>query len=134
MRRFPFLVCLFGLAIAVPACQKGPRSHDSLDQLRAKVAEKTRFEVARMLGEPDTCERPIDGAEPCTWFYYTFLSGNQYAPELRGQVVHLKITFENPAGPGDKTTNHDRWRASGPLSVGPVTPTQREGAEDESGR
>ena len=134
MRQFSFLVCLFGLVMAVPACRERPVSRYSLDELRAKVADKTRSEVLDQLGNPDSCEPPTDGAEPCFWSNYTFLSGNQYTPEFRGQVVHLKITFENPAGPGDKTTSHDRWRVRGPLSVGPVTPSHREGAEDESGR
>lgn len=114
--RWPVIVLLIlNLTLVAQGCRPSARSHRSYDQIREMVAGKTTFEVERILGKPDLREAVLDD-QRWVWWNYTFLDGDQYAPEVRGQVVHLEITFQNPHGPGARlplTT----WRVNGPMSV-----------------
>jgi hypothetical protein len=106
------------LGIAWVACTgHTAKSPQSFDQIQHLVAGKTEEEVQRILGMPDTRETRLIDDEVWIWWDYTFLDGNQYAPELRGQIVHLEITFQKPAGAGAGEVPHAAWRAAGPFSV-----------------
>lgn len=93
------LPILLLMLLAFLACGTSPRSHRSYDQIRDLVAGKTATEVEQLLGKPDLRETVLDD-QRWIWWNYTFLDGDQYAPEIRGQVVHLEITFQNPSTPG----------------------------------
>src|ERR1700688_1724305 len=92
------------LATAIHACWIGcgthtagtPRSRLSFDQIQSRVAGKTEAEVESILGKPDTREARLVDDDVWIWWDFTFLDGEQYAPEVRGQVVHLEITFDKP--------------------------------------
>lgn len=81
------------------------------------VAGKTAAEVQRLLGDPDFRESLLLGDERWTWWDYTYLGGVNYPPEVRGKVVHLEITFENPASEA-KGRSSSGWRVSQPYGVG----------------
>jgi hypothetical protein len=112
-RSAPLLI--LGLALAVQAYQPSARSPRSYDQIRELVAGKTAGEVERILGRPDVRETVLDD-QRWIWWSYTFLDGDQYAPEIRGQVVHLEIILQNPQGPGAAVPLAE-WRVEGALSV-----------------
>jgi hypothetical protein len=94
-----------------------PRSQLTFDQIQLLVAGKTEAEVDRMLGEPDTRQARLFDDDIWIWWDYTYLDGEHYAPELRGQVVHLEITFDRPAAVAGRHLPKRAWRVSGPLSV-----------------
>lgn len=123
MRRVAKLLCL-GVVLLSVACRPSARSSRSYDQIRDLVAGKTAAEVERLLGQPDARETILDEAR-WVWWNYTFLDGDQYAPEIRGQVVHLEILFRNP-GSARKTAPLDLWRVDGPLAVSYSTPLRRQ--------
>jgi hypothetical protein len=105
------------LILGVVACRPGARSSQSYDQIRELVAGRTSTEVERLLGKPDLRETVLDD-QRWVWWNYTFLDGDQYAPEIRGQVVHLEITFQAPPTPGAEA------RVGGPLSVSYSKPSR----------
>src|ERR1700688_4501285 len=110
------------LATAIHACWIGcgthtagtPRSRLSFDQIQSRVAGKTEAEVESILGKPDTRQARLVDDDVWIWWDYTFLDGEQYAPELRGQIVHLEITFDRPSG---QDLPRAAWRIAGPFSV-----------------
>ena len=105
-----------GLLVLLLACGRtAARSNRSFDQIQKLVAGKSAAEVAALLGEPDTRQSVLVGDERWIWWSYTFLDGEDIPPELRGQVVHLEITFERPPHPS--TAGESDWRISGPLGV-----------------
>lgn len=105
-----------GLLVLLLACGKTtPRSDQSFDQIRELVAGKSAAEVEALLGEPDTRESVLVGDERWIWWNYTFLDGEDIPPELRGQIVHLEITFERSSDPSE--SGESAWRISGPLGV-----------------
>ncbi len=106
------LVLLLGLTVL--ACQPGARSTWSYEEIRTRVAGRTAAEVEQLLGAPDLRESVL-GDQHWIWWNYTFLAGEQYAPEIRGQVVHLEIVLQKPAGRG--STSPSEWRVTGPFSV-----------------
>lgn len=112
-RSVPLLI--LSLVLAVQACRPSARSAHSFDQIRELVAGKTAGEVERILGRPDVRETVLDD-QRWIWWNYTFLDGDQYAPEIRGQVVHLEIILQNPQGPGAPVPLAE-WRVDGALSV-----------------
>lgn len=113
--RFAALVVLALLA----ACRgASARSDRSFDEIRDLVSDKSAAEVATLLGEPDTRQSVLIGDERWIWWNYTFLDGDEYPPELRGQIVHLEITFERPADPPpSEAADESEWWISGPLGV-----------------
>lgn len=124
MRRPTVHVLILSLVILGQGCRPAARSQRSFDQIRDLVTRRTAGEVERLLGKPDLRETVLD-EQRWIWWNYTFLAGEQYAPELRGRVVHLVITFKNPAGPGAPVPL-PRWHVSGPLSVSYTQPTVNE--------
>jgi hypothetical protein len=117
MKRFAILLLLLSLPPA-GACRHAARSGRSFDEIRGLVADRTESEVEALLGKPDVRRRLAgDGNERWLFWNYTFLDGGQYAPELRRQIVHLEITFTNPAPPGAPPPPLGSWRALSPLAV-----------------
>jgi hypothetical protein len=94
-----------------------PRWKQSFDEIQRQVTGRTEAEVEQILGKPDTRESRQLGDDVWIWWNFTFLDGNQYAPEVRGQVVHLEIAFDPPPGPPGSDVSHAAWRVAGPLSV-----------------
>jgi hypothetical protein len=107
-----------GLALGWLACAGHTiRSERSFDQIQRLVAGKTEIEVERLLGPPDSREARLEDDEVWIWWDYTFLDGDQYAPELRGQAVHLEITFRKPVVAEGQDAPKAAWRVAGPFSV-----------------
>jgi hypothetical protein len=93
------------------------RSRHAFDWIQRQVGGRTEAEVERLLGKPDSRAPRPAGDEVWIWWDYTFLDGEQYPPEVRGQVVHLEITFDRPPGLPGRDAPHASWRVAGPLSV-----------------
>ncbi|HTG34115.1 MAG TPA: hypothetical protein VLB76_14395 [Thermoanaerobaculia bacterium] len=115
MRKADLKLVMLSLLLAVAACRPTARSGQSYDQIRELVAGRTAREVEQLLGKPDAREMVLDDSH-WVWWNYTFLDGDQYAPEIRGQIVHLEITFQSPHGSSAPVSLAD-WCVSGPLSV-----------------
>jgi hypothetical protein len=113
---------LLSLLLPLLACRPSPRSHRSYDQIRDEVTGKSGAEVEHLLGPPDVRESVLD-EQRWIWWNYTFLDGDQYAPEIRGQIVHLEIILKKPALSGGTAPPIAQWRATGPLSVGYSRPS-----------
>jgi outer membrane protein assembly factor BamE (lipoprotein component of BamABCDE complex) len=115
MNRFLLLLCML---LLLAGCSPAARSEKSFDEIRMLVAGKTEAEVTSLLGNPDHREKLPFGDERWTWWNYTYLGGKEWAPEVRGKIVHLEITFAGPlvAPAGDDEPS--RWRVSEPYGVG----------------
>jgi len=112
------VILLLVLSLALAACHPSARSHRSYDQIRDLAADKTGPELERLLGPPDVRQNVLDD-QRWIWWSYTFLDGDQYAPEIRGQIVHLEITLQNTkAAPAI-------WRVNGPMAVSYSIPSPR---------
>lgn len=114
--RWAAVVCL---AAAVGGGCRAPaaRSRHSFDQIQHLVAGRTELEVECLLGSPDTRESRLADDDVWIWWDFTFLDGEQYAPELRGQIVHLEITFDRPSTIEGQRLPRAAWRIAGPFSV-----------------
>lgn len=115
MRRVAWSSLVLSLVLGCTACRPGARSAKSYDQIRELVAGRTAGDVERLLGRPDARETFLDESR-WVWWNYTFLDGDQYAPEIRGQIVHLEILFHNPFQSGSPVPL-TAWRVEGPLAV-----------------
>lgn len=93
------------------------RSRRSFDQIQQLVTGRTEEEVERILGAPDAREARLLDDDVWIWWDYTYLDGVQYPPELRGQIIHLEITFEKPPTAGGDPVPHSQWHVEGPFSV-----------------
>ncbi len=94
------------------------------------VSGKTEAEVTRLLGAPDTTETLLLGDERWIWWNYTYLGGKNWAPRVRGKVVHLEITFAGSMLADLKDNDKSLWRVSEPYGVGFVV--SGEEAENQS--
>ena len=103
-------------------CQNSPRSNRSFNQIRNLVEGKTALEVEKILGPPDSRQPLLLGDERWIWWNYTFLGGQDYSPEIRGQVVHLQITFANPDLSATGRPPYSQWRVEDPMSVSYILP------------
>jgi hypothetical protein len=56
------------------------------DEAEEVVSDLTQLRTVGLLGKPDLREIVLDD-QRWVWWNYTFLDGDQYAPEIRGQVV-----------------------------------------------
>ncbi len=112
---------LLGLFLFLLACRPSARSQRSYDQIHDLVTGKTGAEVEHLLGPPDLRESVLDD-QRWIWWNYTFLDGDQYAPEIRGQIVHLEIVLKKP--PGSIALPIAQWRAAGPLAVSYSKPSR----------
>jgi hypothetical protein len=115
-----FLILL--LALACLTCRPTARSSRSYDQIRDLVAGRTAAEVEHLLGQPDARETFLDESR-WAWWNYTFLDGDQYAPEIRGTIVHLEILFRKPTTSGQDPPP-SAWKVDGPLAVSYSRPIQ----------
>ncbi|HEY3571899.1 MAG TPA: hypothetical protein VGP73_28475 [Thermoanaerobaculia bacterium] len=104
------------------ACSPAARSRDSFDQICRKVEGKTAAEVKDLLGAPDYQKQSDLGDEKWLWWNYTVLDGDSYAPEIRGQVVHLEITFSNPQEGSESSRPRSQWRVREPFGVSYLIP------------
>ena len=120
-RRSHIQILLLSLILLLLSCRPTAKSPRSYDQIRDLVTGKTGAEVERLLGPPDLREAVLDD-QRWIWWNYTFLDGDQYAPEIRGQIVHLEIILKKPlASPALPIT---QWRAIGPLAVSYSKPSR----------
>lgn len=123
MRQLSYL--LLSCAVFIwSACSQTARSKESFDQICKKVEGKTTAEVRDLLGEPDYRQRNGLGDERWLWWNYTVLDGDSYAPEIRGQVVHLEITFSNPQRDSESSLPRSQWRVREPFGVSYLLPDQ----------
>jgi hypothetical protein len=106
------------------ACSPSARSKYSFDQICKKVEGKTAAEVSNLLGAPDYQKQSALGDEKWLWWNYTVLDGDGYAPEIRGQIVHLEITFSNPQGSSESSLPRSQWRVREPFGVSYLIPDQ----------
>ncbi len=113
---------LLGLTLTILACQPSPRSNRSYDDIRDLITGKSGAEVERLLGRPDLRENVLD-EQRWIWWNYTYLDGDQYAPEIRKQIVHLEIILKNPAASG-AAIPAAHWRVTSPLSVSYSIPSR----------
>jgi hypothetical protein len=90
----------------------------SIAEIQRLVANKTADEVQRLLGTPDLREPVLDDEERWIWWNHAVLEGREYAPELRGQVVHLEITFQlRRLTVRSAPAPLAEWRVEGPFAV-----------------
>jgi hypothetical protein len=115
-------ILALALLALLAGCHGAPRSERSFDQIRALVLGKTASEIEKILGPPDSRQPLLLGDERWIWWNYTFLGGKDYSPEVRGQVVHLQITFANPDLSGNGRPSYSTWRVDDPFSVSFVLP------------
>ena len=105
------------MALLLAGCSPTARSEKSFDEIRTLVAGKTEAEVTKLLGNPDHREKLPISVERLTWWNYTYL-GKEWAPEVRGKIVHLEITFAGPLVTSVEDDEPSRWRVSEPYGVG----------------
>ena len=124
MNRFLLLLLVL---LSLAGCSPAARSQKSFDEIRTLVAGKTEAEVRSLLGNPDHREKLPFGDERWTWWNYTYL-GKEWAPEVRGKIVHLEITFAGPLVASAGGDEPSRWRVSEPYGVGFSPPGDLESA------
>lgn len=113
----PRFLLLLSLSLLSLHCRHVNRLERSFDQISELVNGKTAAEVESLLGSPDTRQQVLVGDERWIWWNYTYLDGEDYAPEVRGQVVHLEITFRNPSPPSGYRLPYSEWRIVYPYGV-----------------
>lgn len=123
MRRLLVLLLCAAIPLGLAACGcQAARSGKSFDQIQKLVEGKTAAEVATLLGKPDSRQELLADDERWVWWNYTYLDGANYPPEMRGQVIHLEITFESPVLSSEPPVPREQWRVSGPLGVSYTLP------------
>lgn len=120
-RSVPAFFALFLSLLA--ACNSSPRSGRSFDQIRDMVQGKTASEIEGILGAPDSRQSLLLGDEQWLWWDYTYLGGKDYRPEVRGQVVHLQITFRSPSIASSSKPSYSEWRVLDPQDVSFLLPS-----------
>jgi hypothetical protein len=103
-------------------CHPAARSARSFDEIRSLVQGKTAAEIETLLGAPNSRQRSVLGTERWIWWNYTYLGGQDYAPEVRGKIVHLQIEFTNPSPTGSERPPYSKWRIVDPMSVSFLLP------------
>ena len=121
MKRWPYLLLSCALCTSI-ACSHTARSKESFDQISKEVEGKTAAEVKVLLGAPDFEQENVVGDERWLWWNYTVLDGDSYPPEIRGQVVHLEITFSSPLRGSGSPLPRSRWRVREPFGVSYLIP------------
>jgi hypothetical protein len=94
----------------------------SFDQICHDVDGKTTVEVEKLLGEPNYHTVNGLGDEKWIWWNFAVLDGASYPPEVRGQVVHIEITFSNPLRRPGRPLPHSQWRVRAPFGVSYMIP------------
>lgn len=110
------------LGVMLGGCGASARSGKSFDEVRALVSGKSAAAVEKLLGRPDSRVRYIVGDERWVWWSFARLEGQDYAPEVRGTIVHLSITFENPDPRASKPRPYSEWKIVEPLGVSYTLP------------
>jgi hypothetical protein len=121
VKHFFLLLMILG-CVALQACSPAAKSAKSFDEIHRLVKGKTAGEVKKLLGPPDHVEKLLLGDERWVWWNYTYLDGKSRAPEIRGKIVHLEITFENPSSEKDTGAKEAEPRVSEPYGVAYVVP------------
>jgi hypothetical protein len=121
------------VTLLLVACNRsGARSENSFAEIRKLVSGKTAAQVEAILGPPDTRQPALLDSERWIWWNYTFLDGNDFAPERRGQVVHLEIGFDPPQdGENRDKPPYAEWRISDLLGVTYAIPRGTERSREE---
>jgi hypothetical protein len=123
MKRSSIVLSILALSLMV-ACDGSPRSDKSFDQIRSMVQGKTAKEIEEILGPPDSRQAFPLGDEQWIWWNYTYLDGQDYRPEIRGQIVHLQITFVNTKIGDSHKPSYAKWRILDPLGVSFLLPKE----------
>jgi hypothetical protein len=119
-------VALIGLVLLLClSCRFAARSDRSFDQICDLVSGKTAHEVEVLLGAPDLRREVLPGDERWIWWNYTFLDGDSYPPEMRGQVVHLEISLTAPPDASEPHLLHPELRVDSPLAVSYSLPVSK---------
>jgi len=118
---FFLLLTVFG-CLVLHGCAPAAKSTKSFDEIHNLVAGKTAGEVQQLLGPPDHIEKLLLGDQRWVWWNYTYLDGQSWAPEVRGKIVHLEITFENPSSEREAGGTKAEPRVSDPYGVAYVIP------------
>jgi len=109
--------CLLALLLVCAQCRHIGPSEKSFDQISTLVNGRTAEEVEALLGPPSTRQPILFGDERWIWWNYTYLDGKDYAPQIRGRVVHLEILFKNPTSPGKPRLPYSQWHIVSPYGV-----------------
>jgi hypothetical protein len=125
VNRFHYLITI-AIFFSLVSCAPSARSGKSFEEIRGIVTGKTEAEVRKLLGDPDHREKLLFGDERWTWWNYTYL-GKDWAPEVRGKIVHLEITFAGPLVTVAEGDEQSKWRVSEPYGVGFSFPGVYEG-------
>ena len=112
-----FNYCLLALLLVFAQCRHIGPAEKSFDQISAMVAGRTAEEVEELLGVPNTRQPVLLGDERWIWWNYTYLDGKDYAPQIRGRVVHLEILFKNPTPTGKQRLPYSQWHIVSPYGV-----------------
>lgn len=113
----PVHSCLLIVLLVCSQCRHLGPAEKSFDQISAMVNGRTAEEVEELLGLPNTRQPVLFGDERWIWWNYTYLDGKDYAPEVRGRVVHLEILFKNPTPPGKRRLPYSQWHIVSPFGV-----------------
>jgi hypothetical protein len=105
------------LFLCLGGCHPASRSDRSFDEIRSLVQGRSATEIEALLGTPNTRRTSVLGTERWIWWNYTYLGGQDYAPEFRGKIVHLQIEFTNPSLTGSEKPPYSKWRIVDPMSV-----------------
>jgi hypothetical protein len=116
------LLLYIAFALLVAACSHSVVPQKSFDDICKAVEGKTTLEVEKLLGKPNSQETSAMGDERWVWWNYAVLDGDSYAPEFRGRVVHLEITFADPGGGSGSHLPHSQWRVRQPFGVSYIFP------------
>jgi hypothetical protein len=121
-----FIVALTGLILLLCfSCRPSARSNRSFDEICELVAGKSALEVEALLGAPDLRREVLAGDERWIWWNYTFLDGDSYAPEVRGQIVHLEISLTAPPATSKPRLAQTELRVNSPLAVSYSLPVSK---------
>lgn len=118
--RGAWAILLLGLSLPhLAACTEPPRarSQQSFDEIARRVADLPADEIGRLLGDPDSRQPVYVRDERWIWWNYTYLDGEDYPPEIRGQIVHLEITFRKPQASPGRTAPMSEWWVARPYGV-----------------
>lgn len=108
----------------------GSVRHRSFDELRRRLEGKSAAETVELLGEPDTRQEVFGGDMRFIWWRRAVLDGPNYAPEVRGRVVHVQIVFRNP-GARAAGASYASWQMDEGLGIGFWLPGESESASSE---
>jgi hypothetical protein len=106
----PLAVGLTLIGTLSASCGPRARSSRTFDEIRGLVAERPAEEVVKLLGEPDARRPLLPTLEAWTWWNYTVLDGNQYAPEVRGRIVHLEVVLRSSGDARAAPALQQGWR------------------------